>query len=136
MAPGARSKFGARMFEPEVFRKQMYCIKKVLVTLLGLFGPHVMPPCPPVVSPVIRVNFLASFFFNKHNFKQLYELQRVSFRNSVVIIFFPKKKFVNCHFIVTQICEARAVYSLRFEALIQSRTFLELAFEQQLQFDF
>jgi len=28
---------GAPMFEPEVFRKQMYCTK-VLVTLLGLFG--------------------------------------------------------------------------------------------------
>jgi len=37
MAPGARSKFGAPMFAPEVFRKQMYCIE-VLVILLGLFG--------------------------------------------------------------------------------------------------
>jgi len=37
MTPGARIKFGASMFEPEVFRKQMYCIE-VLVTLLGLFG--------------------------------------------------------------------------------------------------
>ena len=35
--PGARSKFGAPMFEPEVFRKQMYCTE-VRVTLLGLFG--------------------------------------------------------------------------------------------------
>ena len=34
MAPGARSKFGAPVFQPEVFRKQMYCIE-VLVTLLG-----------------------------------------------------------------------------------------------------
>jgi len=38
LAPGARSKFGAPMFEPEVFRRQMHCIAKVLVTLLGLFG--------------------------------------------------------------------------------------------------
>jgi len=37
MAPGARSKFGATVFEHEVFRKQMYCIE-VLVTFLGLFG--------------------------------------------------------------------------------------------------
>jgi len=37
MAPGAKSKFGAPIFEPEVFRKQMYCTE-VLVTLLGLFG--------------------------------------------------------------------------------------------------
>jgi len=27
MAPGARSKFGAPMFEPELFRKQIYCIE-------------------------------------------------------------------------------------------------------------
>jgi len=26
------------MFEPKVFRKQMYCIEKVIVTLLGFFG--------------------------------------------------------------------------------------------------
>jgi len=37
MMPGARSKFVAPMFEPEDFRKQMYC-SEVLVTLLGLFG--------------------------------------------------------------------------------------------------
>jgi len=37
MAPGARSKFGAPVFEPEDIRKQMYCTE-VLVTLLGLFG--------------------------------------------------------------------------------------------------
>jgi len=34
MAPGARNKFGAPMFESEVFRKQMYCFEKVLITLL------------------------------------------------------------------------------------------------------
>jgi len=38
MAPGARSKFGAPLFEPEAFRKKMYCIKKVLASLLGVFG--------------------------------------------------------------------------------------------------
>jgi len=40
MAPGARSKFDAPMFGPEVFRKQMQAtaLKKVLVTFLGLFG--------------------------------------------------------------------------------------------------
>jgi len=37
IAPGARSKFGAPIFEPEVFRKQMNCTE-VIVTLLGLFG--------------------------------------------------------------------------------------------------
>jgi len=39
MAPGARNKFAAPMFEPEVFRKQMYCSENVLMTLLGFFDP-------------------------------------------------------------------------------------------------
>ena len=53
MASGARTKFGAPMFKPEVFRKQMYCIE---VTFLGLFNAPpcsdsapgaLRPPCPP-----------------------------------------------------------------------------------------
>jgi len=28
MVPGERSKFGAPMFEPEIFRKQIYCFEK------------------------------------------------------------------------------------------------------------
>jgi len=63
MATGARSKFGAPTFEPEVFRKQMYCTE-VLVTLLGLlgapqsFGAFIVirrmwncAPCPPSLRP-------------------------------------------------------------------------------------
>jgi len=35
------------MFEPEVFRKQMYCFgKKVLMTLLEFFGPPAVIRCP------------------------------------------------------------------------------------------
>jgi len=59
MTPGARSKFGAPMFEPEVFRKQMHVLKKVLVTLLGLFGapmviqrPGNCAPFVPFVTPL------------------------------------------------------------------------------------
>ena len=52
MAPGTRSKFGAPMFEPEVFRKQMHCTE-VLVTLLGLFGARGIVPYAPVVTPLI-----------------------------------------------------------------------------------
>ena len=58
MATGPRSKFGAPMFEPEVFRKQMYCTE-VLVTLLGLFGApqsfgaRGIVPLAPVVTPLI-----------------------------------------------------------------------------------
>jgi len=36
------------MFEPEVFRKQIYCIEKILVALLGLFGARgIVPPFAP-----------------------------------------------------------------------------------------
>jgi len=61
MAAGARSKFGAPMFEPEVFRKQMYCIEEssLLVTLLGLFGAPIVfrhpgncDPLVPLVTPL------------------------------------------------------------------------------------
>jgi len=38
MAPGARSKFGAPMFEPEDFRKQMYCIEESTCDIVCTFG--------------------------------------------------------------------------------------------------
>jgi len=37
MAPGARYKFGAPIFEPEVFRKQMYCVEECTYDILGIF---------------------------------------------------------------------------------------------------
>jgi len=37
MAPGARSKFGAPMFEAEVFRKQIYCIEESTCDNFGMF---------------------------------------------------------------------------------------------------
>jgi len=63
MAPGARSKYGAPMFEPEVFQKQIHCIEEssLLVTLLGLFSApssdsapgELCPPCSPSLRPCI-----------------------------------------------------------------------------------
>jgi len=56
---GARGKeqFSCPMFEPKVFREQMHCIEKVLVTLLGLFGAPVVVPrpenCAPLVTPLL-----------------------------------------------------------------------------------
>ena len=37
MAPGARSKSGAPMFETEVFRKHMYCIEESTCDIVGTF---------------------------------------------------------------------------------------------------
>jgi len=38
MVPGTGSKFGAPMFEPDVFRKQMICIETSTINTVGLFG--------------------------------------------------------------------------------------------------
>jgi len=35
----ARSKFGAHMLEPEVFRKQMYSIEERICDIVGTFRP-------------------------------------------------------------------------------------------------
>jgi len=37
MAPGAISTFGVPMFEPEVFRKEMYCIVESTCEFVGIF---------------------------------------------------------------------------------------------------
>jgi len=55
MAPWAKTKFGAPMFEPEVFRKQVYCIEESTCDIVRtfrlppqLFGARgIMPPFPP-----------------------------------------------------------------------------------------
>jgi len=36
--PGQEASLAPPLFEPEVFRKKMYFIKKVLASLLGVFG--------------------------------------------------------------------------------------------------
>jgi len=59
MGPGARSKFGVPMFEPEVFRKQMYCIEKALMTLLGAMA-QCPPPCASSGDTVFVVLSLTS----------------------------------------------------------------------------
>ena len=38
MASGARNKFGSPVFEPEVFRKQMYCIEECTYGIVEIFG--------------------------------------------------------------------------------------------------
>ena len=53
MAPEARSTFGAPMFEPEVFQKQMHSTE-VLVTLLGLFGALIVIQRPGIVPLDLR----------------------------------------------------------------------------------
>jgi len=54
MAPGARSKFDAHMFAPEVFRKQMHCIEKLLGTFRHLRSNSVPGElCPPALAGAI-----------------------------------------------------------------------------------
>jgi len=57
MAPGARSKFGDSVLEPEVFRKQMYCIEESTCGIVGAFGspsdsaPRELCPLAPLFMP-------------------------------------------------------------------------------------
>jgi len=37
MALGARNKFGVPVFEPEIFRKQMYCFEESTCDIVGTF---------------------------------------------------------------------------------------------------
>ena len=55
MAPGARTKFGAHIFEPEVFRKQCTALKNVRVTLLGRYGAPRNHSAPPQHFSDLRV---------------------------------------------------------------------------------
>ena len=52
MAPGARSKFGAPMFEFEVVRSKCTVLKKVLVTFLGLFSAPRSDSAPGELCPL------------------------------------------------------------------------------------
>jgi len=60
MAPGARNKFGAPMFEPEVFRKQMYCYEKSAYDIVVTFwSPAVIRRpgnCAPLVTSLVLFN--------------------------------------------------------------------------------
>ena len=42
MTPGARNKFGAPMFEPEAFRKQMYSIDESAYDIVTFWSPAVI----------------------------------------------------------------------------------------------
>ena len=50
MAPGARSKFGAPVVEPEVFRDKMYSIEESTCDIVGLFGATSVIPLTPLVT--------------------------------------------------------------------------------------
>ena len=57
MAPGAKSKFGVPVFEPEVFRKQMYWIAESTCDIVGTLGASRSNSTPPQwfdAPPVIR----------------------------------------------------------------------------------
>jgi len=61
MAPGTRIKFGAPIFEPEVFGKQMYCFEKVLMALLFVLAPAMIRrpgniPLAPLVTSLVLCN--------------------------------------------------------------------------------
>jgi len=52
MAHGARKKFGAPMFELEVFRSQMYCFEKSAYDTVVTFWLHAVIRCPGNCVPL------------------------------------------------------------------------------------
>ena len=52
MAPGARSNFGAPMFEPGLFRKQMYYIEESTCDIVGIFGTRGSYSVPGELCPL------------------------------------------------------------------------------------
>ena len=65
MAPGARSKYGAPIFDLEVFRNEMYCIEESNCEIVGIFRRHpqwlsipilIRRPenCTPLAPPSLR----------------------------------------------------------------------------------
>jgi len=59
MVPGAKNKFGAPMFAPKVFRKQMYSIEESTCDIVGTFLRPAVIRCPgncaalvPLVTPL------------------------------------------------------------------------------------
>jgi len=53
MAPGTRNKFGAPVFEPEIFQEQMYCIEGSTCDMAGSFRRpgHRTPFAPSRFAP-------------------------------------------------------------------------------------
>ena len=51
MAPGAKSKFGAPIFDFEVVRKQMYCFEEIICVIVGTIRrPGNCTPLSPLVT--------------------------------------------------------------------------------------
>jgi len=68
MGPGARSKFGAPLFERKLFRKQMYCIEESARDIVGSFqrppsdrAPGELYPLAPLVTSLAAVFLHRSF---------------------------------------------------------------------------
>jgi len=63
------------MFEPEVFRKHMYCFEKVPVTFLELFGPRSdsaprnHAPLPPLATSLVLCNENQNIFRKQTNYQ-------------------------------------------------------------------
>jgi len=78
MVPGAKSKFGAPVFETEVFRKQMYCIDESTCDAVDTFRrSHIasetgeLCPLAPLVTQLVTMNDLSQSHFYKITFKRL-----------------------------------------------------------------
>ena len=99
MARGARSKFGAPIFEREVFRKQMYCFEESTCDIAGTFRPPLQwfcarescSSCPPRYAPAggLQVFFLvplADYVETGSVLDILIQLRRKLLRKAQIIV--------------------------------------------------
>jgi len=96
MAPGTRSKFGAPMFETEVFRKQMNCIEESRPTcdIVGTFWPHpgtirrlsqrfgapIVTRRPGNCTPFLPPRYASAFLSRSYNQIQLLRMMWIRFK--------------------------------------------------------
>jgi len=76
MAPGAGSKFGALMLEPEVLRKQMYCIEESTCNFFG--ARRIVLPLAPPRCTLIQVSFITKLIFSPSAYHPQYRALNIS----------------------------------------------------------
>jgi len=143
MAPGARSKFGAPMFEPEVFRKLMYCFEKSAYDIVGTFWspavirrPAICVPCSPrYVSGVMQLKsenfpkankFSSPNVMNICNFRTQYCLDLAQTANKGYWRHFRFIRVVLCHVYASP--RVFSAWTCVFLLIIKLRTFNKLHF--------
>jgi len=102
MAPGARSRFGAPIFETEVFRKQMRCIEESICDILGTFRrstqsfstpivirrPGNCDPLTPLVTPLRCMHWWHAKLISCTNHDSIFGFSFLSMKSTILLQYF------------------------------------------------